>query len=93
MKFKWVGRRLYRSRKDSHWDLVDENGRVLAWISERPLYCDRGHYLMLVEAPCGIDNQDGFPRYYMRLKTAKQETEDFLRWRLEKVRADGKENV
>ncbi len=61
---------------------------MLAWIQARPHYCDRGHWKLNVEVACGLDGQDAFPRYYMRLEVAKQEAEDFLMWRLHKVRAE-----
>ena len=32
-------------------------------IVERPHYCDRGRFIVYVEAPT-IDGADGFPRYY-----------------------------
>jgi len=63
------------------------NDQMVAWIEARNGYCDRGHYKLVCELP-DIDHQDGFPRYYMRLKVAKRECEDFLRWRLWKVRAE-----
>ena len=68
-------------------DLMDDD-TMIAWVESRPSYCDRGHWKMMVDAPCGLDGQDGFPRYFMRLEVAKQEAEDFLMWRLHKVRAE-----
>ncbi len=71
------------------WNLMDSSGNeMLAWIQSRPIYCDRGHWEANINVPCGLDGQDGFPRYYMLLETAKQEIEDFLPWRLHKVRAE-----
>ena len=68
------------------WDLL-HGSKMIAWIESRPHYCDRGHWKAMTDIPCGIDHQDGFPRYYMRLEIAKQEIEDFLMWRLHQVRA------
>jgi hypothetical protein len=57
-------------------------GAVLAWIQPRPPHCDRGHFMASVEYVPGLDAQDGFPRYFMELGTAKREIELFLAWRL-----------
>ena len=57
------------------------NGQVVAWIQRRPEYCDRGHWCVNANIPC-VDDADGFPRYYMRKETAKDETERWLKWRL-----------
>lgn len=65
--------------------------RMVAWIEARPGYCDRGHWKANIQLPPGanIDQQDCFPRYFMRLEVAKGEMEDFIRWRLWGVRAIG----
>lgn len=63
------------------------DGRVVAWLTERPRYCDRGHYQVNCNLP-DIDGADGFPRYYMRRETAIQETEAWLNWRLLKIRGE-----
>lgn len=62
---------------------------VLGWICRRPNYCDRGHWQVGIEALAvrDLDGQDAFPRYFMRLETAKQELVEFLAWRLHKRRA------
>ena len=57
------------------------NGRLVAFMENRPYYCDRGSVRVLCELP-DIDHQDGFPRYYMSEEVGKSETEAFLRWRL-----------
>ena len=67
-------------------DLRDHEGHLLAWAQSRPHYCDRGHWKGVIEIPCGLDSQDGWPNYYMSLKRAKTEVEAFLRWRLFQVR-------
>jgi hypothetical protein len=63
---------------------------LLAWITERPHYCDRGHYQGQIEFSPGnpIDAADGMPCYYMRLEIAKQEIKAKLLWRVCKVRAE-----
>ena len=61
-------------------------GRLVGWIHKRPAYCDRGHWQAQVEV-LGLDGADAFPRYFMRFETAKQEMEEFLRWRLWKIPA------
>lgn len=84
-KYGWT----WRERPDVRTvELVASNGRVMAWIVERPGYCDRGHYGVGVECVPSLDHQDAFPRYFMRLETAKQELVEFLAWRLFKDRSD-----
>lgn len=68
--------------------LFKNNHRMVAWISKRPAYCDRGHWQLNIDLPLGLDGQDGFPRYYMELETAKKETKLFLDWRVNKIRAE-----
>jgi len=35
------------------------------WLQRRPVYCDRGDWLIFVECHGGdLDAQDGFPRYF-----------------------------
>jgi len=79
-KLEWV----YKS------EILTIDGRIdgvlFAHITKRPGYCDRGHWQANVDLPLGLDHQDGFPRYYMQLETAKEETELFLDWRINKVR-------
>ena len=75
----------WRRSEDGYACLVDEV--VLATVSPRPRYCDRGHWWV----HCNLndaDGQDGFPRYYMRREVAFAETEAFLKWRLWKQRGE-----
>lgn len=58
---------------------------LVAWISKRPSYCDRGHWQANINIELGLDDAARFPRYYMTLETAKKETELFLDWRINKV--------
>lgn len=57
------------------------NGYMVAWMTKRPHYCDRGHYSVDCNLP-GIDWADSFPRYFMSREVAISETEAFLKWRL-----------
>jgi hypothetical protein len=66
---------------------MNEDFKVLAFLEQRPAYCDRGHWRVLCELP-DIDEQDNFPRYYMSREVAIAETEAFLRWRMFKIRAE-----
>jgi len=69
-------------------ELVDgETGELLGWVQNRPDYCDRGHWQAQIERS-DLDSQDAFPRYFMRLETAKQEMIDFVRWRYMGIRAE-----
>jgi len=60
---------------------------LVAWIQKRPAYCDPGHYQANINIDVGLDDADGFPRYYMTLETAMKEIELFLDWRINKVAA------
>lgn len=60
-------------------------GVMVAWLTPRMAYCDRGHFQVHSNLP-GLDAQDGFPRYYMSRKIAIAETEAWLKWRLWKER-------
>jgi hypothetical protein len=51
------------------------------WIAPRPPHCDRGRYLLMLDAP--IDHQEGFPRYYFDLNVAKSEAEAWVNVRAE----------
>lgn len=54
---------------------------LVAWITKRPEYCDRGHVMGHVSVP-NLDKADGWPNYYMSLPIAIGEMTDFLNWRL-----------
>lgn len=57
---------------------------VHAWITPRPLYCDRGHWQFNVNGPFDLDGADSFPRYFMHLDDAIREAEAWMRWRIAK---------
>lgn len=59
--------------------------RLTAWLTNRPSYCDRGHFMVDCNLP-DIDRADSFPRYYMSRDVAIAETEAWLKWRLWKQR-------
>jgi hypothetical protein len=62
---------------------------IWAFISRRPVYCDRGHYQLNIEASFGLDDADRFPRYYMGLEVAKNEAIAFIQWRVLCMQRDG----
>lgn len=71
-------------RKSADVSYIDEyviDGRMVAWLTPRPSYCDRGHWQVNVAIP-NIDGADWFPRYYMSRAVAVAETEAFVAWRL-----------
>jgi hypothetical protein len=83
-------------RKSDSWHWHHQGGtplhelfdgdRLLAWVHERPAYCDRGHWQLNVECVPDLDSQDMFPRYFMRFEHAQREAVEFLEWRLFKKR-------
>lgn len=83
INLKWVYNEEFGGLYDG---MID--GKLAAFIQMRPHYCDRGHWHANIEmGGLNIDHQDMFPRYYMRLAVAKQEIEEFLDWRINKVRS------
>jgi len=62
---------------------TEEVGMVHAFLTPRPVYCDRGHYQLNIDGALRLDHQDSFPRYFMDLLRAKIETIEFLEWRLQ----------
>jgi hypothetical protein len=67
------GYRWYRLVIDGH----------LVWIEPRPAYFDRGRFSAQYEGSFYITADDGFPRYYMDLETAKREMRAWLLHRIE----------
>jgi len=57
-------------------------------MEQRPSYCDRGHWKVCCEIAdlIELDGADRFPRYFMSAKVAMKEMEQWLAWRLWKVR-------
>jgi len=68
-------------------ELYDFKDEMLAFIKERPRYCDRGHYQVVIEkGGLNLDEMDGRDRmYYMDLEAAMWETVEFLLWRMHKI--------
>lgn len=65
----------------------DEHGhKIWAYLSLRPVYCDRGHIQLNIDGPIGLDGADSFPRFFFTEKEAKEHTRVFLLWRIWKHR-------
>ena len=60
--------------------------QIHAWLSLRPVYCDRGHIQLCIEGPLNLDAADSFPRFFFSFKEADEHTRTFLKWRLWKER-------
>lgn len=61
----------------------DADGRrVRAWLSLRPVYCDRGHIQLNVDGDLELDAADSFPRYFFSFAEADRHARAFLRWRI-----------
>jgi hypothetical protein len=69
------------------FDLMHGNERI-AHIQKRQHYCDRGHWVGIIEICPNLDGQDHWPNYYMRLEVAKEEMLRFFLWRLFKIRSE-----
>jgi hypothetical protein len=74
------------------WDYLlltvhDANGRdVVAMLSLRPHYCDRGHIQLNIEGHLDLDSADSFPRFFFSFEEANLHVRTFLKWRLWKHR-------
>lgn len=55
-----------------------KDGKMIAWMQERPSYCDRGRYHAIVEVPHFQSDCDPWPRYYFDLDRGKAEVEAYL---------------
>jgi hypothetical protein len=65
----------------------DEHGReVMAMLSLRPVYCDRGHIQLQMEGHIELDGHDSFPRFFFNPKEADHHVRCFLKWKLWKER-------
>jgi hypothetical protein len=60
-------------------ELRAPDGKMIAWLQERPSYCDRGRYHAGFEITFPISSADSLVRYYFVLDTAKVEVEMYLR--------------
>jgi hypothetical protein len=59
---------------------------IVCHLALRPVYCDRGHIMLLIDGPLGIDSADSFPRYFFPFQEADLHTRTFLKWRIWKYR-------
>jgi len=60
-------------------------GKWIVYLIPRPGYCDRGRWNVVIET-IGVpspDEQEGFPRYFFKLDTAKSEMEEWVKMRSE----------
>jgi hypothetical protein len=61
-------------------ELRAPDDRLIAWLEERPSYCDRGRYRAGFEVVFPVSDVDwGGERYYFVLEAAKVEVELYLR--------------
>jgi hypothetical protein len=77
-KDKYGTLNLHVSTPDGH--------QVHAWLSLRPVYCDRGRIQLCIDGPINLDGADSFPRFFFSFKEADEHTRTFLKWRLWKER-------
>lgn len=59
-------------------ELRRQDGTMIAWLQERPHYCDRGRYHQGIEVPIVRSDMDPAPRYYFDLERGKAETIAYL---------------
>lgn len=65
----------------------DTQGRpVIAYLTQRPAYCDRGHMMFQINSHLEIDQADSFPRYFFSQREADDHVRTFLAWRIWKQR-------
>ena len=60
-----------------YWDLI-KDGRIIAWLQQRPAYCDRGRYHAGFEVAFWRSDADRGVRYYFDLECAKSEVVAYL---------------
>lgn len=61
------------------WEYRAPDGSMLAFLEERPGYCDRGRWHAIVEAPRWKSESDPWPRYYFDLERGKAEVLEYMR--------------
>lgn len=67
--------------------VTDQRGNdIHAWLSLRPVYCDRGHIQLVIDGPLDLDTADSFPRFFFSFREADEHVRTFLKWRLWKER-------
>ena len=52
--------------------------KMIAYLHERPAYCDRGRWRQGIEVNIFRSDADPAPRYYFDLQVGKSETEAYL---------------
>lgn len=89
IKWEWV-------EKDRTWyakfpvKVNGVTGEWLVWLTQRPHYCDRGRWGAGVDGvKCSPpDEQEGFPRYFFDLETAKNEMKAWVKMRQEIIKKE-----
>ena len=59
--------------------LTPEGSPVRAWLSLRPVYCDRGHIQLCIDGPLDLDYADSFPRFFFSFAEADAHARTFLK--------------
>jgi len=59
-------------------ELRRSDGTMIAWLQERPAYCDHGRWHQGIEVPIWKSDMDPNPRYYFDLERGKAETIAYL---------------
>lgn len=94
---------------EAQWELMEgslnlfvtdaQGRRVIAWLTRRPHYCDRGHIQLNIDMPGAVpgvpelDAADSFPRYFFGFEEADRHTRAFLKWRIWKTRTAAAESI
>ncbi len=60
------------------FELRTPDGVLLAWLQERPSWCERGRYHALVDVPHYVSANDAWPRYYFDLDRGQAELMAYL---------------
>ena len=76
-----------RGKDGFYMSVLDADGHpVRLYIGHRPVHCDRGHLMLIVDGRLNLDPQDGFPRYFFSFNEADKHARAFLAWRIWKKR-------
>ena len=91
MKLNWIDGKAgdYLEAHVAARDFHQETGEYVIVIERRPIYCDRGNWIVKVfsHGILPLDDQEGFPRYYFDLDRAKAEMEDWCDKRSEVIKS------
>lgn len=60
-------------------ELRRPDGTMIAFLQERPSYCDRGRYHLVIEVPIFRSEADQDVRYYFDLEAGKNEALAYLK--------------